>query len=119
VSTFTVPIALGAAEDSPNQSLEAWVDTGSLYSWVPGDVLERLGVRQRDTRQFTLADGRIVEMPIGHVWITIEDRSAPTIVVSGEARSQLLLGAYALEGLSMAADPANERLIPVERINAF
>jgi predicted aspartyl protease len=119
VSTFTVPISVGASEDGPQEGLEAWVDTGSLYSWIPADVLERLGVRRRDTRKFTLANGKDVDLPIGHVWITVEDRTAPTIVVFGEERSQTLLGAYALEGLSFAADPVNERLVPIARIQAY
>jgi predicted aspartyl protease len=99
--------------------VEAWVDTGSLYSWMPRDVLERIGIREHGTRRFTLANGEKVDRPIGHVWITVENQTTPTIVVFGPEKSQTLLGAYALEGLALAADPVNERLVPVDRINAF
>ncbi len=86
---------------------------------MPSDILERRGIRRHDTRTFTLASGKDVELPIGHAWITVEDRTTPTIIVFGEKQGQTLLGAYALEGLSLAADPVNERLVPVARLNAF
>jgi len=119
VSTFTVPINIGVSEDRLNDRLEAWVDTGSLYSWIPSDVLERLGIRAHGTRPFTLASGEEIERPVGRVWIGIEDEAEQTIVVFGKAGGQAILGAYALEGLALAVDPVNERLIPMGRIHAF
>jgi predicted aspartyl protease len=119
VSTFTVPIVVGGSEQGPFERIEAWVDTGSLYSWMPADLLERLGVRAHGTRSFTLANGDEIDRPVGRVWLTYDDRTELTIVVLGEPQSQTLLGAYALEGLAMAADPVNERIVPVASINAF
>jgi len=37
---------------------EFWVDTGALYSFVPEDFLERIGVELSATRNVILADGR-------------------------------------------------------------
>jgi clan AA aspartic protease len=119
VSTFTVPISVSGAEAGESESLEAWVDTGSLYSWIPEDVLARIGVQPHGTRNFTLADGKDIDREVGRVWVTIDDRTEVTIVVFGPPSSQVLLGAYALEGLSLAADPINERLIPMTRIQAY
>ena len=44
----------------PNQFFEAefWVDTGALYSFVPEDYLERIGVEPSAKRNLILADGR-------------------------------------------------------------
>jgi predicted aspartyl protease len=114
-----VPLTVSATEDGNSERLEAWVDTGSLYSWIPAETLARLGVRSHGVRKFTLATGEDVEREVGRVWITIDDRTEVTIAVFGPPQSQTILGAYALEGLSLAADPVNERLVPMTRINAF
>jgi predicted aspartyl protease len=37
---------------------ESWVDTGALYSFVPEDHLERIGVEPSVKRNLILADGR-------------------------------------------------------------
>lgn len=37
---------------------EFWVDTGDLYSFVPEDYLERIGIEPSVTRNPVLADGR-------------------------------------------------------------
>ena len=37
---------------------EFWIDTGALYSFVPEDVLERIGVEPAATRNLVLANGR-------------------------------------------------------------
>jgi predicted aspartyl protease len=119
VSTFTVPITVAATEAGPTEQIEAWVDTGSMYSWMPSDLLARLNIRPHGVRTFTLASGEEIDREVGRAGITVDDRTEVTIVVFGKAESQALLGAYALEGLALAADPLNERVVPVARINAF
>lgn len=53
--------------------------------------------------QFMLADGRIIENEIGQMWLRLGDK----------AESEPLLGAYALEGMALAVDSLNERLVPM------
>ena len=43
----------------------------------------------------------------------VEGMETITWVIFGEERAAALLGAYTLEGLLLAVDPYNERLIPV------
>jgi hypothetical protein len=54
-----------------------------------------------------------VEREIGRTWIRVDGRTELTLVVFGGPDSQPLLGAYALEGLRLAADPVGRRLTPV------
>ncbi len=44
----------------PDQSFEEefWVDTEALYSFVPEDCLEKIGVEPSVTRNLVLVDGR-------------------------------------------------------------
>lgn len=80
---------------------------------VPAPVLERLGVLPHMRARFVLADGREVERPIGRTWIRADGRAEMTLVVFAEPAAPVRLGAYALEGLRLAADPINRRLVPV------
>jgi len=60
---------------------------------------------------FMPADGRIVENDIGYVWIRGGEKATITVVIFAEPDSQPLLGAYTLEGLALAADVRNQRLV--------
>lgn len=88
------------------------VDTGASYTVVPASMLRDLGVQAIDKIRLTLADGREIEMDMGEARATINERSIPTLVVFGEDDARALLGAYTLEGLRLAVDPANGRLVP-------
>ena len=88
------------------------VDTGASYTIVPANLLKELGVSPIDKIGLVLADGRRVEYDIGEAIATIDDRSIPTLVVFGDDHARALLGAYTLEGLRLAVDPSNGKLIP-------
>ena len=57
---FRVTLHLAGATGERFQLMEALVDTGASYTWIPRDVLEGLGVRPDEERVFVLADGRAV-----------------------------------------------------------
>jgi len=113
MGTFKVRVEIGDATGDRWESLEALVDTGATYTMVPAPLLRRLGVYPHTRDVFTLADGRQVEHDIGHGWIRVEGRTVITVVVFGDAASEPLLGAYALEGLRLTPDPVGRRLVPV------
>ncbi|MFQ5882709.1 MAG: hypothetical protein ACE5I9_09605 [Candidatus Methylomirabilales bacterium] len=60
-----------------------------------------------------LADGRQIEREMAETQIRLNGQSRTTVVVFGDESTQPLLGAYALEGLGLAPDPVNRRLISV------
>jgi clan AA aspartic protease len=97
----------------PFERLEALVDTGATYTWVPKDVLERLGAEPEEQWPFVLADGREVTYPIGGVRLRYAGRTRATVAVFGEPDSEPRLGVVTLEELGLAADPVHRRLIPV------
>ena len=55
-------------------------------------------------------------MDIGRAWVTIDGKSEVTLVVFGEDDAPPLLGAYTLEGLALAVDPVEQRLVPTHLI---
>lgn len=113
MGTFRVSIEVGDPLGQRYETVEALVDTGATYATLPAPLLQRLGVVPHARDTFVLADGRRVERDIGRTWIRVDGRTELTLVVFGEAGAQPLLGAYALEGLRLAADPVGRRLVPV------
>jgi predicted aspartyl protease len=113
MSTFRVSIEVGDPAGERYESVEALVDTGATYTALPADLLRGLGVVPHARAPFVLADGRQVEREIGRTWIRVDAHTELTLVVFGEPGSPALLGAYALEGLRLAADPVGRRLTPV------
>ena len=114
--TFRYPIEIGATEAGPFLRLEAIVDTGAAYSWVPRELLLRLGVVPRERRRFVVADGRIIERDIGIVAARLDGRTQPTVCVFGDDGSEVLLGAVTLEEFALGADPLNQRLVPLPQL---
>ena len=110
---FRVTIHLAGATGDSSKSMEALVDTGASYSWIPRDVLEGLGVRPDEERVFVLADGREVRYPMAWVRVRLDERTQPTLVVCGDSGTEPLLGAFTLEGFGLGVDPVNRRLIRV------
>ncbi len=113
MGSFRVRIEIGGVAGGSFESLEALVDPGATYTWVPRDLLERLGVRPEEERPFVLADGRQVTYPVAWVQVRIDGRTQPTIAVFGDPTTEPLLGVFTLEGFGFAADPINRRLVPV------
>ena len=113
MGSFRVQVEIGDPGGGRFDSVEALVDTGATYTWVPRDLLERLGVRPEEERPFLLADGRQVSYSIAWIRVRIDGRPQPTIVVFGDSGSEPLLGVFTLEGFGLAADPVNRRLMPV------
>ncbi len=72
-----------------------------------------MSVRVLERRPFTLSDGRTVEYDMGVVALRIDGWTFPMVCVFGDAETQPLLGAVALETFGLAADPVGRRLIPV------
>jgi len=113
MGTFRVTLYLAGATGERFQSMEALVDTGASYTWIPRDVLEVLGVRPDEERVFVMADGREVRYPMAWVRVRLDERTQPTLVVCGDSGTEPLLGAFTLEGFGLGVDPVNRRLIPI------
>ena len=61
MGTFSVNTEIGNPEGTSFETLEALVDTGASFSWVPREFLERLGVQAQERWEFDLANGQIIE----------------------------------------------------------
>src|SRR5205085_1067187 len=94
-------------------TFEALVDTGASYSWVPRDILGRLGVQRSFGREFQTADGRVIVRDMAEARARLEGDELPTLVVFGDPGSLPLLGAYTLEGFGLGVQRPG--LLPEEQ----
>ena len=113
VGHFHVSVQVGSRDGERFAPLDALVDTGATYTWVPRDVLVAVGVVPEEERPFLLADGREVRYPVAWAHIRIGAREQPTIVVFGAPGTEPILGLVTLEEFLLAADPVHRRLISV------
>jgi predicted aspartyl protease len=112
MGTFSLPFSISNADGTGSLTLEGMVDTGSLYSVVPGSILDELGIARDEEETFSLADCSLVEMDIGLALMTLEGRSRTVHVAFGTDDEIILIGAMTLERFGAAADPVNQRLVP-------
>ena len=94
------------------EELEALVDTGAAFSWMHRERLERLGVEKLRRIGFRAIDGSIIERDTAAVWVANNDFKAPDIVVMAEPNDMEVIGVHTIEGLGLAADPVQKKLIP-------
>ena len=112
LGTVTVTIQVGDRQGHQFEELDIIVDTGSTYTAVPRDMLERLGVPTQRSMPSQTADGRIVPVDIGQTIVRLEGFEFYTPVIFAAEDEPSLLGVVTLEEAGLAVDPVNGRLIP-------
>ena len=90
--------------------VELLVDTGSMLSVVPRQVLEGVGIKPLGKRKLSVFGGQIIERETGTAVVKYEDVFAPAAVAFGEAEDKPILGATALEALGYQVDPVTGKL---------
>ena len=94
---------------------EFLVDSGALYSVVPGEILKRLGIMPNFYQDFTLANGDEIKKPVGNAYFGFEGKVCAAPVIFGD-RGIFLLGATTLEALGVCLDPINRKLKPLPMV---
>ncbi len=88
------------------------VDTGSEYTWIPETTLEKIGVKkEKKDLLFVMANGQHITRNVGFAIIRIGSKFTIDEVVFAEKGDLLLLGARTLEGLNLAVDPREKKLV--------
>jgi len=90
----------------------ALVDTGAWDLVINEEIRQRLNLPVVGKQPVKLADETVVEVDIvGPVAIRFEDRTAITTAIVLAGTSEVLLGAYTLEGLDAFVDPKRQKLL--------
>ena len=113
MSTFTAKLRIWNPEDPQKiEELEPFVDTGAAFSWISRTRLQRLGVAPSRQMRFRTIDGRVLERDLAIVYVAANENTAPDLVAMAEAGEMEVIGAHSLEGLGVAADPVQRKLVP-------
>ena len=118
MGTFSVELEVGNPAHEEFVAVQAMVDTGAIYTMLPEDLLDRLGVARLESDIFEMADDSLVEYAIGSAAVRLQGRTLPVPVVFARPDNTPLLGATTLEIFRLIADPVNEQLMPAPRIRA-
>jgi predicted aspartyl protease len=109
---FDVTVKLAnLAAPGRTEEVSLLVDSGATLSWIPREILQRLGVTAVSRLPFSLADGRVLERDATAVLLTIDGRKAAVPVAFGEPGKEAVLGATALEVLGFVVHPVAKKLI--------
>lgn len=100
----------------PRQSaveIEFLIDTGAIYSVIPGSTARKLALAKIDREEFTLADGTRRAYDVGEAFFELGDRRATSKVVFGPPNVTPLLGALTLESLGLMVNPVTREVSPM------
>jgi predicted aspartyl protease len=121
VGTFRVSVEIALPGRHPRWTAveRVLVDTGAEVTWLPEELLRRLGVAvfKRDDL-FLTADGRAVTRDVGIVLLRHGDFRTVDEVVFAKPGDLRLLGARTLEGFNARVDPRRKRLVAAGPLTA-
>ena len=112
MGVFRVELEVGSPGREEFVAVQALVDTGAIYTMLPEDLLDGLGVPRLETDVFELADDSLVEYPLGDAVVRLQGRMRTVPVVFARPGNTPLVGATTLEILRLVVDPVEERLLP-------
>jgi predicted aspartyl protease len=113
MGTFSAKLRIwNPAQPEKAEEVVAMVDTGAAFSWIHRERLERLGMVALRRMGFRAIDGSIIERDTAAVWVGSNGFTGPDTVVVAERNDMEVIGAHTIEGLGLAADPVQKKLVP-------
>ncbi len=94
------------------------VDSGVIYSLVPGKILDALDIEPYKEMSFSLADGTTLKRRVCSAYFEFEGEGGPAPVVYGEEGDEPLLGATTLKSLGLVLNPFTRTLHPMRMLMA-
>ena len=92
-------------------SLEVLVDTGAELTWLPAEVLAKIGVKPRRKRTFQTATKQLIEREVGYAILRAEGFETTDEVVFAQPTDLNLLGVRTLEGFGVMVDNIAHRFV--------
>ncbi len=98
--------------------VEFLIDSGAVYSLVPGKILDELEIEPYKEMSFSLADGTSLKRKVSSAYFEFEGEGGPAPVVYGEEGDSPLLGATTLESIGLVLNPFTRTLHPMRLLMA-
>ena len=88
------------------------VDSGSECTWLPQDLLKKLGVKVfKKDEPFQMANGETITRPVGYAILRVGDFKTIDEIVFAQPGDLNLLGARTLEGFGAVVDARKKKLV--------
>lgn len=97
-----------------SKEVELLVDSGAIFTSIPRNLLEEIGIMPFARRRLRIYGENIIERDICVGLVEYESKRAGTTIIFGEPGDTLVLGVTALESLGYQLDPVTKKLKPVE-----
>ena len=110
---FYVDMEIGDPQGDRFEPVRVLVDSCAAYTILPSSLLDKLSVEPHDTRNFQMADGRVIRRGYGRTWIRLDGREEISPVIFWDEGTIPLLGAVTLEIFGFGIDMVNRRLVAV------
>ena len=92
------------------------IDSGAIYSLVPGKILDELGIEPYREMSFSLADGTTLKRKVCSAYFEYEGEGGPAPVVYGEEGDEPFLEATTLESFGLLLNPFSRTLHPMRML---
>ena len=92
------------------------IDSGAIYSLVPGKILDELDIDPYKEMIFSLADGTSRKRRVCSAYFEFKDEGGPAPVIYGEEGDEPLLGVTTLESLGLVLNPFTRTLHPMRML---
>ena len=109
-----VTIQISNLDETQTRQVEAMVDTGANYTFLPASMLRDLGIVPRRTMTFRLGNGQTVDYQVGRGIVRVNGYAEVVAVCFGPDDAQPLLGVVTLEELGLGIDPVKGELIDLQ-----
>src|SRR4051812_30558717 len=89
------------------------IDSGAVYSLVPGEILDALEIEPYKTVEFALVDGTKISRKVGDAYFEYNNEGGSAPVIYGEANDTALLGVTTLEALGLVLNQFTREFHPM------
>jgi clan AA aspartic protease len=117
LTVLSIEVANPVAPET-REAVEFLVDSGAVYSFVPREVLQRLGIAPYTRQRFRLADGSTIDRDRGDAVFFYKGHRGAAPVIFAEQGDAALLGAVTLESLGFVLDAVRRDLLPLPMVIA-
>ena len=101
-------------ESEKKINIKFLIDSGAVYSLIPGNELEKIDVKPNRTKTFVLADGTEIKREVGDAFFEWQGEHGFAPVIFGKKGETALLGATTLEALGLVLNPFSKEITPMK-----
>ena len=98
-------------EDRVTPLIDVLVDTGAELTWLPAEMLEKIGIQPRRKRTFQTATKQLIERDVGYAILRAEGYETADEVVFALPTDLSLLGVRTIDGFGVMVDNLAHRFV--------